>query len=94
MKKILKSKKLYKRLLILAILIYAGYVFMSQQNTINSYKNTQKYYADQITTQTAYTDSLQQTKSNINSKDYIEEMAREKLDMYLPNEKVYIDKGQ
>ena len=28
---------------------------------------------------------------NINSKEYIEEVAREKLDMYLPNEKVYID---
>ena len=29
--------------------------------------------------------------TNINSKEYIEEVAREKLDMYLPNEKVYID---
>ena len=26
-------------------------------------------------------------------KEYIEEVAREKLDMYLPNEKVYIDKN-
>ena len=30
-------------------------------------------------------------RANINSKEYIEEVAREKLDMYLPNEKVYID---
>ena len=26
-----------------------------------------------------------------NKKEYIEEVAREKLDMYLPNERVYID---
>ena len=30
-------------------------------------------------------------KKNINSEKYIEEIAREKLDMYLPNEKVFID---
>ena len=31
------------------------------------------------------------TKENVNSPEYIEEVAREKLDMYLPNERVYID---
>lgn len=36
-------------------------------------------------------EKLLETKSNINSKEYIEQVAREKLDMYLPNEKVYID---
>ncbi len=29
---------------------------------------------------------LQKTKENVNSTEYIEEVAREKLDMYLPNE--------
>ena len=36
-------------------------------------------------------EELKTTKENINSEEYIEEVAREKLDMYLPNEKVYID---
>ena len=35
--------------------------------------------------------SQQKTKENVNSTEYIEEVAREKLDMYLPNERVYID---
>ena len=35
--------------------------------------------------------SLCNKKKNINSEEYIEEVAREKLDMYLPNERVYID---
>ena len=34
---------------------------------------------------------LQKTKENVNSTEYIEEVAREKLVMYLPNERVYID---
>ena len=38
-------------------------------------------------------EKLLETKSNINSKEYIAQVAREKLDMYYPNEKVYIDKG-
>ena len=34
---------------------------------------------------------LKTVKNNINSTEYIENMAREKLGMYLPNERVYID---
>ena len=37
---------------------------------------------------------LNETKNNINSNEYIEQIAREKLDMYLPNERVYIDIGK
>jgi len=33
---------------------------------------------------------MHETKKNINSEKYIEEIAREKLDMYLPNETVYV----
>ena len=36
---------------------------------------------------------LSNKKKNIDSLEFIEETAREKLDMYLPNEKVYLDKG-
>ena len=36
-------------------------------------------------------EELVSTKDNVNSKEFIEQMAREKLDMYLPNERVYID---
>ena len=36
-------------------------------------------------------DKLNEEKSNVNSPEYIEAIAREKLDMYLPNERVYVD---
>ncbi|MDO5555088.1 MAG: septum formation initiator family protein [Clostridia bacterium] len=92
MKKLLKSNKIYKKLLIFGVLLYIMYIFIGQQTTLSSYKNTQKYYSEQLNKQLAYQKSLYETKSNINSKEYIEEVAREKLDMYLPNERVYIDK--
>lgn len=92
MKKKINSNKLYKKLLILGILLYVMYIFVGQQKTLNSYKNTEKYYSEQLDKQLAYQQTLNDTKSNINSKEYIEKVAREKLDMYLPNERVYIDK--
>ncbi len=93
MKKTLKAKKIYKKILILGILAYIFYIFIGQQKTLNSYKNTQNYYLEQLNSQLAYQESLYETKSNIDSKEYIEKVAREKLDMYLPNERVYIDKN-
>ena len=33
-------------------------------------------------------------KNSVTSKEFIEEIARDKLDMYLPNERVYIDIGK
>lgn len=93
MKKNLKTNKIYKKLLILGVLLYIAYIFIGQQKTLNSYRNTQKYYSEQLNKQLAYQESLYETKANINSKEYIEDVAREKLDMYLPNERVYIDSG-
>lgn len=93
MKKKEKTNNFFKKILYLAILVYVLYIFIGQQQTLNSYKKSQDYYAKQIKTQLAYQETLTQTKTNIGSKEYIEKVAREKLDMYLPNERVYIDKG-
>ena len=93
MKKQLKSNKLGKKLLFFVIFAYIVYILIGQQKTLNSYKTSQNYYTDQLNKQLAYKESLIETRDNINSKEYIEEVAREKLDMYLPNERVYIDKG-
>lgn len=93
MKKQIKANKIGKKILFFVILAYVIYIFIGQQKTLNSYKTAQKYYSEQLNKQIAYQESLYDTKTNINSKEYIEEVAREKLDMYLPNERVYIDKG-
>ncbi len=90
---ILKNKKLYKKLFILSLAIYIFCIFVDQQKTLDSYASRKEYYQDQIQEQKDYNESLLSLKENINSPEYIEQIAREKLDMYLPNEKVYIDVG-
>lgn len=90
----MKNKKLYKKILFAAISIYVICIFINQQKVLNSYKSTQEFYKAQIEEKLAYQESLNATKTNINSEEYIEQIAREKLDMYLPNEKVYIDKSK
>ena len=90
----MKNKKInFKRIIIIATLIYVVYTFFVQQKELNAYKADSKRYSEQIATEKEKKEKLLETKSNINSKEYIEQVAREKLDMYYPNEKVYIDKG-
>lgn len=91
MKNTNKKNNILKKLAFLAAFIYIVYIFARQQEVLNSYKDSQNYYKGQIEEKIAYRDSLYETKKDINSEKYIEEMAREKLDMYLPNEMVFID---
>lgn len=89
----MKKKKLYKKLLILLVLIYAIFTLVNQQKVINQYTSNSKELASKIEEQETTNKQLVAEKENVNSKEYIEQMAREKLDMYYPNEKVYMDKG-
>lgn len=93
MRKKSNNKKLIKKMCFIGISIYVMCIFINQQKTLNSYKTSQKYYKDEIETKLAYQEGLKETQSNINSEEYIEKMAREKLEMYLPNERVYMDKS-
>lgn len=89
----MKKRKLYKKLLILLVLIYVIFTLVNQQKVINQYTSNSKELTSKIEEQENYKKELVAEKDNVNSKEYIEQMAREKLDMYYPNEKVYVDKG-
>ena len=91
MKSSSKKINVLKKIFFVAIAIYIVYIFIHQQKILNSYKCSQDYYKSQIEEKIDYRETLYETKKNINSEEYIEEIAREKLDMYLPNEKVFID---
>ncbi len=93
MKKI-NFKKLYKKIPILVFAIYVIYTLISQQQILNSYKVEANKYTNDIQQAQAEQEKLNETKNNINSNEYIEQIAREKLGMYLPNERVYIDIGK
>lgn len=86
-----KKGKLYKKILILAFIIYFVYTLIMQQKTLNSYAKEQAKYNEDIEVAEDEQNKLQEIKSNINSDEYIEQIAREKLGMYYPNERVYID---
>ena len=85
------KSKILKRIIIVAVLIYAVYTFISQQKLLNAYTAEADDYNTQIEEEKEIKQELADTKEHLNSKEYIEDIAREKLDMYLPNEKVYID---
>ncbi len=88
-----KNKKILRNLLIIAIIIYIAFVFINQQKTLNQYSKNTEELNQQIASEKATNEELNQQKDNVNSLDFIEEMAREKLDMYYPNERVYMDQG-
>ena len=85
-------KKLYKKIFIGMIMLYFVVTLISQQKTLNTYKKAEDDYSKKIQTANETKEKLLATKESVSSIDYIEEVAREKLDMYLPNERVYIDK--
>lgn len=89
----MKKKKLYKKLLILLILVYSIFTIVNQQKVLNQYSQTNKELAIKIQEEKEYNEQLVAEKDNVNSKEFIERKAREELDMYYPNERVYVDKG-
>lgn len=80
-----------KKILIIAFIVYFVFTLIKQQQTLNSYANQKAKYNEDIEVAEDEQEELQKTKDNINSDEYIEKVAREKLGMYYPNEKVYID---
>lgn len=88
-----KLKKPYKKVFILCISIYIVYTLISQQKTLNAYKKEEATYAKQIQQEQKNNQELNQIKENVNSTEYIEYVAREKLGMYLPNERIFYDIG-
>ena len=87
----MKINKLIKKFFLVIVILYVSITFINQQKAINAYNNQQASLKEKIQEQEEYNQTLLATKQNISSPEYIEELAREKLDMYLPNEKVYID---
>ena len=87
----MKKKLKINRFIIIAVLIFFACTCISQQQTLNKYEKEAIVYQNQIVEAKEETEELQNIKNNLNSTEYIEQVAREKLDMYLPNEQVFID---
>ena len=70
-------------------------MLIKQQINISQYKDDIKDLSSKIEVAEKELDdnkqNLEQEKKNTDSLEYIEKLAREKLGMYLPNERVYVD---
>lgn len=88
-----KNKKMSKKLLILGIALYVIFTLVNQQKTLNQYNQDSNELASQIEEQKEYKEELAKKKEDVNSLNFIEQTAREKLDMYFPNERIYVDRG-
>ena len=89
-----KKNSMFFNLLIIAFVIWMV-VLIKQQLNISQYKNDVKTLSQKIEVaeENLQQDKqyLEEEKQNTNSLEYIEKLAREKLGMYLQNERVYID---
>ncbi len=85
-------KKLLKKLLIVIFISYVVVTFVNQQKKINLYEKNIATTEEKIEEATEYKDSLISLKENADSLEYIERIAREKLNMYMPDEKIYIER--
>lgn len=88
-----KVRKLYIKLLIIIIGIYVAITLINQQKTLNEYARTAKNIKTQIAEQEKTKQELTEKQEKVGSLEFVEETAREKSDMYLPNERVYLDRG-
>lgn len=91
MKRKINSKKIIKCLIISILFVNVFCIFINQQKTLNSYETSRKYSEQKLQEVKKHQENLLAMKENINSDEYIEKIARENLDMYLPNEKIYMD---
>ena len=71
--------------------IYFVYIMIWQQITISRKDNEIKALEEQITAATQQTEKLQQELDNLNDPEYLEKIAREKLNLVLPNERIFVD---
>ncbi len=84
-------KRFIKWLIVIALVIYSSVTFINQQKILNTYATNKEEVESNLQEAKKEQEELGKIKENINSKEYIEEAAREELDMYLPNERVYVD---
>ena len=90
----MKKSKLLRNAFLIALIVWIV-MLIKQQISIVQYKDDLKNLSSKIEVAenelNQNKEKLEQEKKNIKSIDYIEKLAREKLGMYLQNERVYVD---
>ena len=85
-----KSKRI-RALIVLGLIIYVSYIFVIQEMEYKKYKDLKVSYTEQIKLAQLKTEEYKKYAEYIKSDEYIEKIAREKLGMVYPEEKIYIE---
>ena len=93
----MKKNKFLIPVFLIALIVWGAVLIRQQKNIIQYQKEIKELSAKINVAQ----DELEQNKQNLeeeinksNSPEYIEKVAREKLGMYLQNERVYVDSNK
>ncbi len=90
--KIKKKKKIRPIFLVLFVFsIYFVYTFIEQQVQINKYDSQIEMYSADINSKKQLVEYYNNQKGNIQTDEYIEDVARESLGYVKPYEKIFVD---
>ena len=87
----INSKKLGIFLLFLLLLVYTTYTFVSQHIKLSQREKIATEVLEEINNANLEQEQLEKELENANSPEYLEKMAREKLGLVKPNERVFVD---
>jgi cell division protein FtsB len=80
--------------ILLVIFLYLSYIAVNQQKLLDTKGLELTRIEDKIEYETALNEELAKENEMIQSDEYIEKIAREKLGMVKKNERVYVDIGK
>ncbi len=83
--------KVLVAVLIAVLVIYSSSILIKQEKELNKITAEITEYERLIDKAMMKTEELKETKNNINSDEYIEAYAREKLGLVMPYEIIFVD---
>ena len=78
----------------MAIFLYLSYVALDQQKLLNAKSLEMSKIENKLAEETKTNEELKKEKEIIDSDEYKEKVARERLGMVKENERVFVDIGQ
>ena len=80
-----------KKVIFVLFIFYFVYTICDQQIKINKYNSQITMYNKDIESKKELTQYYEEKKADVSSDEYIEQVAREKLGLVKPYEKIFVD---
>ncbi len=78
-------------LIVISLMAYSTFTIVKQEIAIRKYEKEKQSYMEQIALAKEKNEQYKKYSEYVNTYEYIEKIAREKLRMLLPEEKIYIE---